>query len=65
MKAIDWQRHEKNIRVKVEHWFQIMDRQLFPDPYEAACTGFIRVMLSKLGSVEFHMERNDVRDHSI
>jgi hypothetical protein len=28
MKAIDWQRHEKNIRVKVEHWFEIMDKQL-------------------------------------
>jgi hypothetical protein len=28
MKAIDWQRHEKNIRAKVEHWFEIMDKQL-------------------------------------
>lgn len=26
---IDWQRHGKNIRSKVENWFEVMDKQLF------------------------------------
>lgn len=26
VKAIDWQRHEKNIRAKVEDWFEIMGK---------------------------------------
>jgi hypothetical protein len=28
VRAVDWQRHTKNIRTKVEHWFVIMDKQL-------------------------------------
>jgi hypothetical protein len=64
MKAIDWQRHEKNIRVKVEHWFEIMDKQLSQrdiiqeNVYNMDETG---VLLSDLNTVKVIVSRSDAQ----
>jgi hypothetical protein len=64
MKAIDWQRHEKNIRAKVEHWFEIMDKQLSQreivqeNMYNMDETG---VLLSDLNTVKVLVSRSDAR----
>jgi hypothetical protein len=63
-KAIDWQRHEKNIRVKVEHWFTIMGKQLSErgilqeNVYNMDETG---VLLSDLNTVKVLVSRGDVQ----
>jgi hypothetical protein len=51
MKAIDWQRHEKNIRAKVEHWFEIMEKQLLQrEMYRRMCTTWMRLVCCSLTS---------------
>jgi hypothetical protein len=63
-KAIDWQRHEKNIRVKVEQWFTIMGKQLSErgilqeNVYNMDETG---VLLSDLNTVKVLVSRSDVQ----
>jgi hypothetical protein len=64
MKTVDWQRHEKNIWVKVEHWFEIMDKQLSQrdivrgNVYNVNETG---VLLSDLNTVEVIVSHSDAR----
>jgi hypothetical protein len=63
-KGIDWQRHERNIRVKVEQWFTIMDKQLSErgilqeNVYNIDETG---VLLSDLNTVKVLVSRSDVK----
>ena len=62
LKAIDWQRHEKNIRAKIQRWFQIMDEQLNErgvlqeNVYNMDETG---VLLSDLNAVKVLIARDD------
>ncbi|GAB1729805.1 hypothetical protein NU195Hw_Modified_186t2 [Hortaea werneckii] len=65
-KVLDWDRHEKNIIPKIEHWFEVIG-QVLADPnikpenvYSMDETG---VMLSKLGSVKVLVGKNDMRDY--
>lgn len=66
VKALDWDRHEKNIYPKIEDWFELIGKVLDgPDilsenVYNMDETG---VMLSKLGSVKVLVATNDVRDY--
>ncbi|KAI7227738.1 hypothetical protein KC330_g8251 [Hortaea werneckii] len=66
VKALDWDRHEKNIYPKIEAWFELTGKVLDgPDilsenVYNMDETG---VMLSKLGSVKVLVATNDVRDY--
>ncbi|KAM0703871.1 hypothetical protein Q7P35_008876 [Cladosporium inversicolor] len=66
VKALDWDRHEKNIYPKIEDWFELIGKVLEgPDilsenVYNMDETG---VMLSKLGSVKVLVATNDVRDY--
>jgi len=59
-KAMDWQRHEKNIRAKVEYWFEIIVKQLSErgvsqrNVYNMDETG---VMLSDLDTVKVLIAR--------
>lgn len=66
VKALDWNRHEKNTYHKIEHWFEVIG-QVLEDPtvlaenmYNMDETG---VMLSKLGSVKVLVGRKDLRDY--
>lgn len=64
MKAIDWQRHEKNIRTKVEHWSEVIGKQLSEreimqeNVYNMDETG---VLLSDLNTVKVLVSRSDAR----
>jgi hypothetical protein len=66
VKALDWDRHEKNIFPKIEHWFEEIGKVLKgsdivqENVYNMDETG---VMLSKLGSVKVLVGRNDSRDY--
>jgi hypothetical protein len=64
VKAMDWNRHDKNTYQKIEHWFEVIGRVL-ADPaikrenvYNMDET---RVMLSMLGSVKVLMGKDDLR----
>jgi hypothetical protein len=66
VKALDWNRHEKNIYNKVTQWFDVVERVL-RDPavlaenvYNMDETG---VMLSMLGSVKVLLGKNDMRTY--
>lgn len=66
VKALNWNRHERNIYEKVEHWFAEIEKVL-KDPailsenvYNMDETG---VMLSMLGSVKVLVGRDDTRDY--
>lgn len=66
VKALDWDRHEKNIFPKIAYWFEVIGKVL-EDPditsenvYNMDETG---VMLSKLGSVKVLVAANDTRDY--
>lgn len=66
VKAMDWNRHEKNIYPKITHWFEVIGRVL-QDPavlkenvYNMDETG---VMLSMLGSVKVLVGKDDMRDY--
>lgn len=66
VKALDWNRHEKNIYWKITHWFEVIGRILqdqailAENVYNMDETG---VMLSMLGSVKVLVGRNDMRDY--
>lgn len=66
VKALDWDRHEKNIFPKIEHWFDESGKMLGrPDAtqekvYNMDETG---VMLSKLGSIKILVRHDDKRDY--
>ena len=66
VKALDWDRHEKNIFTKIEYWFELIGKELKrsdivqENVYNMDETG---VMLSKLGSVKVLVGRNDSRDY--
>jgi hypothetical protein len=66
VKALNWDRHEKNIFLKMAYWFEVIGKVL-EDPditsenvYNMDETG---VMLSKLGSVQVLVAANDSRDY--
>ncbi len=66
VRAIDWKRHEINIRDKIVEWFEVIQKVL-RDPairpknvYNMDETG---VMLSKLGSVKVFVGKDDLRDY--
>lgn len=66
VKAIDWQRHEKNTYAKITHWFEVIG-EVLQDPviraenvYNMDETG---VMLSMLGSVKVLVGKDDLRDY--
>ncbi|KAF2652558.1 DDE-domain-containing protein [Lophiostoma macrostomum CBS 122681] len=66
VKAMDWNRHEKNTYPKMTHWFEVIGRVL-QDPavlkenvYNMDETG---VMLSMLGSVKVLVGKDDMRDY--
>jgi hypothetical protein len=66
VKALDWNRHDKNIYNKVEHWFEVICKVL-EDPaitaenvYNMDETG---VMLSMLGSVKVLVGKDDMRNY--
>jgi hypothetical protein len=66
VKALNWDRHEKNIFLKIEHWFEVIGKVLNrsdivqENVYNMDETG---VMLSKLGSVKVLVGRDDGRDY--
>ena len=65
-RALDWNRHEKNIYHKIEEWFEVIGKVLGePDIlreniYNMDETG---VMLSMLGSIKVLAGRKDLRDY--
>jgi len=66
VRALDWNRHEKNIYHKIEHWFELIAKVL-EEPavldenvYNMDETG---VMPSMLGSVKALAGRKDLRDY--
>jgi hypothetical protein len=66
VKALDWNRHEKNIYNKVAQWFDVVERVL-RDPavltenvYNMDETG---VMLAMLGSIKVLLGKNDMRTY--
>ena len=66
VKALDWNRHEKNIYRKIIHWFEVI-KDILQDPavlaenvYNMDETG---VMLSMLGSVKVLVGKHDMRDY--
>jgi hypothetical protein len=64
MKAIDWQRHMKNIQAKVEHWFEIMEKQLSQRDIiqeNASNMDETGVLLSDLNTVKVIVSRSDAR----
>ena len=65
VKAVDWQRHEKNIYPKITHWFEVIG-EVLQDPavrpenvYNMDETG---VMLSMLGSIKVLVGKDDLRN---
>lgn len=65
MKALDWNRHERNIYEKVEHWFGAV-KKVLKDPatwpenvYNMDESG---VMLPMLSSVKVLVGKDDTRD---
>jgi hypothetical protein len=66
VKALDWNRHEKNIFKKITHWFKIIEPVLqdlailAENIYNMDET---RVMLSMLGSVKVLIGKDDIRDY--
>jgi hypothetical protein len=66
VKALDWDRHEKNIYGKITHWFEVI-KEVLQDPgtlpenvYNMDETG---VMLSMPGSVKVLVSKHDRRDY--
>jgi hypothetical protein len=66
VKALDWNRHEKNTYWKMTHWFEVIGR-LLKDPaisrenvYNMDETG---VMLSMLSTVKVLVSKDDMRDY--
>jgi hypothetical protein len=66
VKALDWDRYEKNIYPKIEDWFELIGNVLegldivSENVYNMDETG---VMLSKLGSVKVLVATDNVRDY--
>lgn len=66
MRAIDWNRHERNIYDKIINWFEVIgevlqDRAILPENvYNMDETG---VMLRMLGSVKVLVSKDDLRDY--
>jgi len=66
VRALDWNRHEKNIYNKITYWFKVVV-EVFHDPailsenvYNMDETG---VMLSMLGSVKVLVGKDDTGDY--
>lgn len=66
VRAIDWNRHDKNINGKITHWFEIIEKELCkPDialdnVYNMNETG---IMLNMQGSAKVFVGRDDMRDY--
>lgn len=66
VKALDWDRHEKNIYNKITHWFEVIEKTLQDLnvlPGNVYNIDEIGVLLSKLGSVKVLIDKNDMRDY--
>jgi hypothetical protein len=64
MKAIDWQRHEKNIRLKTELWFEVMGKPLSkPGVLQENVYNIdeTNVLLSDVNTIKVLVARNDRR----
>jgi hypothetical protein len=66
VKALDWNRYERNTYRKITHWFEVI-KDVLQDPavlaenvYNMDETG---VMLSMLGSVKVLVSKHDIRDY--
>jgi hypothetical protein len=66
VRALDWNRHEKNTYEKITHWFEVIGKVL-QDPailkenvYNMDETG---VMLSMLGTIKALVSKDDMRDY--
>ena len=66
VKALDWNRHEKNTRSKITHWFEVIGK-VIQDPHILAENVYnmdeTGVMLSMLGSVKVLVGKDDTRDY--
>jgi len=66
VKAIDWNRHDRNIYDKITHWFEVIGKELH-DPIIAPENVFnmdeTGVMLSMLGSIKVLVGKDDPRDY--
>ena len=66
VKALDWNRHEKNIYRKIIHWFEVIKRVL-QDPAVLVENVYnmdeTRVILSMLSSVKFLISKYNKRDY--
>jgi hypothetical protein len=66
VRALDWNRYEKNIYHKIEHWFEVIGKVLEDlailreNVYNMDETG---VMLSMLGSIKVLVGRKNLRDY--
>ena len=65
VRALDWNRHNKNIYEKITYWFKVIEK-LLQNPRIVAKNVYnmdeIGVMLSMPGSVKILTGRNDTRD---
>jgi len=68
VRALDWNRREKNIYRKIAHWFEVIGKVL---EYPAILRENVynmdetRVMLSILGSIKVLVGRKDLRDYRV
>ena len=66
VRAMDWNRHDRNIYEKITHWFEVIGKQLQDEAilpenvYNMDETG---VMLSMLSSVKVLVGKDDLRDY--
>jgi hypothetical protein len=64
VKAMDWNRHDKNTYDKIEYWFEVIGRVLY-DPAVVRENAYnmdeIAVMLSMLGSVKVLVGKADLQ----
>lgn len=64
VRAIDWQRHEKNIRSKVEQWFEVMSKELSERDVlqeNVYIMDEIGVLLSDLTTMKVLVSRSDAQ----
>jgi hypothetical protein len=66
VKALDWNRHEKNVYRKIIHWFEVI-KDVLKDPAILAENVYnmdeTRVMLSMPGSIKVLIGKHDMRDY--
>src|ERR1700722_526556 len=66
VKAMDWNRHDKNIYDKITDWFEVVEKELRrPDivPQNVYNMDETGIMLSVQGSAKVLVSKNDWRDY--